>query len=83
MTYQLLSAKKIKKGSVTRGIKLVFENTTDPEDVEVKDYGIGDMTYVTFKKMVIGQGGSVANPGGEALAWLNQLNTTITADEDI
>ncbi len=81
MTYQLQSAKKIKRDSVTQGIKLVYENTVDPNDIQVKEYGIGDMSYVDFKKMVIGQGGSVQNPGGEALAWLNHLNVVITIED--
>jgi len=79
MTWALDSAKKIKENGDTLGIRLVF---LDGALSETKDWGIGGLSYGALRKMVLGQGGSVQQPGGEALAWLDHLNKAVTTEDD-
>ena len=86
--FVLQEAKKIKRNGKVAGARLVF---SDPDNLdgkgnpatEVKEYGIGNMSTVAFKKMLMGTGGSVSSPKGEAKAWLSHFNAVNDVSEDL
>ena len=50
---------------------------------EEKSWGKGDMGPAEFRTMLLGDGGTIQEPGGECLAWINHFDLQERTEEDL